>query len=298
MSTTTTTLDTVTEDFLFSNRSWITSLIPSFERISFESQEDGSFHYIFEDAILVLGDKCIAVTKKGDPCKNNIKENLKCNRHQQYEPIIQKQIRVQISDCDTMLRPIPATVSWQDVLINGENVVKKDGTIVHMPVSAVWDATPYYLISLDNTYDNTIQEAVETYVIDRRPQGLLNTYVEEQNIDTCGQSNYMNRPRRYALKLPDDVKAAYLSPRSRFVDSHTLPGFVSWLAEKDYDVVDLEHLLGPEHGFWITYTGSAENEFRARSKEQQQGQQKSRQQRQLISVKRLGKPLRSMRRMN
>lgn len=160
-------------------------------------------------------------------------------------------------------------------------------------------STPYYLISLADTYDNTIQEAVEAYVIDRRPQGLLNTYVEEQNIDTgcypCGQSNYMNRPRRYALKLPDDVKSSYLSPRSRFVDSHTLPGFVSWLAEKDYDVVDLEHLLGPEHGFWITYTGSAENEFRARSKPQTQ-QQQQRQQKP-ISVKRLGKPLRSMRRM-
>lgn len=135
------TLDTVTEDFLFSNKSWISSLIPSFKCISFERQDDGSFHYLFEDAILALGDKCIAFTKKGDACKNNIKENLKCNRHQKYEPTVQKQVRVQISDCDSILRPIPATVSWQDVLINGENVVKKDGTFIHMPVSAVWDAT-------------------------------------------------------------------------------------------------------------------------------------------------------------
>lgn len=128
-------------------------------------------------------------------------------------------------------------------------------------------STPYYLISLASTFDSTTQQPVETYVIDRRPQGVLNSHVEEQNMTTnrCGVPNYMNQPRRYALKLPDDVKSSYLSPRSRFVDSHTLPGFVSWLAEKDYDVVDLEHLLGPENGFWITYTGSAENEFRARS---------------------------------
>lgn len=135
-----TTLDTVTEDFVFSNRKWISELVPSYESITFETQPDGSSHYMFQNAVLALGDKCIATTRKGDPCKNNIKTNFRCGRHQDYEPEVHSNLRIQVSDCDSNLRPIPATLSWDQVIADGKTVLKK-GDIVHMPVSAVWNAT-------------------------------------------------------------------------------------------------------------------------------------------------------------
>lgn len=133
-------------------------------------------------------------------------------------------------------------------------------------------SAPIYFCTLDTIYDNSLQSRVEAYVIDRIPQGPLSDYTVLQDnrtaCDPCQSSMYSSRtgiPNRYALTLPDSVSRAYQSHRrTTYVDTYTLPGFISWLGENGYDTVDMNHVLKQDNtGFWIQYTDSSTEEFRS-----------------------------------
>lgn len=110
---------------------------------------------------------------------------------------------------------------------------------------------------------------VEAYVIDRVPQGPLAAYVETQDrTGDCQPCGLMGGPRgipdRHVIKLPAEVASVYRSPvKTDFVDTYTLPGFLTWCLENGYSTVDLKHVAPPEFGFWIEYTDSSSNEFRS-----------------------------------
>ena len=129
---------------------------------------------------------------------------------------------------------------------------------------------PLYSITLDNTFEDVKRTRVESYVIDRVPQGPLADYVEMQDARTACDpcmgglnSERSSRPNRWALLLPDAVSRMYQSSRqkSRYVNFYTLPGFLSWLQERGYETVDLKHVIRSEHTFFIQYVESSNPEF-------------------------------------
>lgn len=110
---------------------------------------------------------------------------------------------------------------------------------------------------------------VEAYVIDRVPQGPLEAYVETQDrTGDCQPCGLVGGPRgipdRHVIKLPAEVAAKYRSPlKTDFVDTYTLPGFLSWCIENGYSTVDMKHVAPLEYGLWLEYTDSSSDEFRA-----------------------------------
>lgn len=130
---------------------------------------------------------------------------------------------------------------------------------------------PIYNITLSSVYDSSRRRQVETYVIDREPQGPLSSLTELQDgrtaCDPCMgslNSERRNIPNRYALRLPDSVRRVYPSSlKTDYVDTYTLPGFLSWMSENGYDTVDMKHVVSLDHGFWIQYSDSSTEEFRS-----------------------------------
>ena len=132
---------------------------------------------------------------------------------------------------------------------------------------------PLYNVTLSAVYSSRLREDLEAYVVDRLPQGPLAQLTELQDnsrsaCDPCGSGLSRGRtvPNRYALRLPDAVKQSYPSVhKTDYVDSYTLPGFLSWLNENGYSTVDMKHVVpvNSAHGFWIEYTDSSSVEFRA-----------------------------------
>lgn len=133
---------------------------------------------------------------------------------------------------------------------------------------------PLYNVTLSTVYSSRLREDLEAYVVDRLPQGPLAQYTELQDnsrtaCDPCGSGGGRSRvvPNRYALRLPESVKQAYPSARHKtdYVDSYTLPGFLSWLNENGYSTVDMKHVVpvNLDNGFWVEYTDSTGVEFRA-----------------------------------
>ena len=133
-------------------------------------------------------------------------------------------------------------------------------------------SAPLYNVTLSTVYSSRLREDLEAYVIDRHPQGPLARLTELQDnsrtaCDPCGSGLSRGRtvPNRYALRLPDAVKAAYPSVhKTDYVDTYTLPGFLSWLNENGYSTVDMKHVVpvNPSYGFWVEYTDSTSAEFR------------------------------------
>lgn len=130
---------------------------------------------------------------------------------------------------------------------------------------------PFYELMLSTKWDTGRRETLEAFVVDRIPQGPLRDFVELQDgstaCDPCNVSPYSNnrnKPLRYLLRLPDPVKQRYNSyARSDYVNTYTLPGFMTWLYEYGYKIVDVHHILPEAHsGFWIAFTDSPTNEFR------------------------------------
>lgn len=131
---------------------------------------------------------------------------------------------------------------------------------------------PLYNITLSSVYSSQHRKDLEAYVIDRQPQGPLVSFTELQDnsrtaCDPCGaglNSSGRTIPNRYAIKLPDSVKRAYPSVhKTDYVDSYTLPGFLSWLMENGYNTVDMKHVVPVEnYGFWIEFSESSGDEFR------------------------------------
>ena len=135
-------------------------------------------------------------------------------------------------------------------------------------------SAPLYNITLSTVYSSRLREDLETYVIDRQPQGPLAQLTELQDnsrtaCDPCGGglSSGTTKPNRFAIRLPASVKAVYPSARHKtdYVDSYTLPGFLSWLNENGYSTVDMKHVVpvNQSFGFWVEYTDSSTEEFRA-----------------------------------
>lgn len=132
---------------------------------------------------------------------------------------------------------------------------------------------PIYNISLSSLFASRLNKTIETYVIDRIPQGPMGLLVELQDnsitaCDPCGggmNSRGHNTPNRFCIKLPDSVKQAYPSARHKtdYVDTYTLPGFISWMAENGYFTLDMKHVVGIEAGFWVQFSESVEPEFRS-----------------------------------
>ena len=134
---------------------------------------------------------------------------------------------------------------------------------------------PLYNITLSSVYSTQHREDLEAYVIDRSPQGPLAALTELQDnsktaCDPCGSgmnSTGRNIPNRFAIRLPENVKRAYPSARHKtdYVDSYTLPGFLSWLSENGYSTVDTKHVVpvNTDYGFWLEYTDSQAEEFRS-----------------------------------
>jgi len=134
------------------------------------------------------------------------------------------------------------------------------------------DGGPIYNISLSSLFSSRLNKSIETYVIDRIPQGPMGLLVELQDnsitaCDPCGgsmNSRGHNIPNRFCIKLPESVKQAYPSARHKtdYVDTYTLPGFISWMAENGYFTLDMKHVVSIESGFWIQFSESNEPEFR------------------------------------
>jgi len=130
---------------------------------------------------------------------------------------------------------------------------------------------PFYEIILSSKWDSGRRETLEAYVLDRIPQGPLKDFVELQDgstaCDPCNVSPYSNsrnKPLRYLIRLPDIVKNRYNSHfRSDYVNTYTLPGFMTWLYEYGYKIADVHHILPDHHsGFWITFAESTTDEFK------------------------------------
>lgn len=132
---------------------------------------------------------------------------------------------------------------------------------------------PLYQIMLSSKYDYARRETLEAYVIDRSPQGPAGNFVELQDgataCDPCQVSLYnqnRNKPLRYLLRLPESVKQKYTSHfRTDYVNTYTLPGYLSWLQENGYSVnTRLDKIMPREwQGLWIEYTDSSSPEFPA-----------------------------------
>ena len=129
---------------------------------------------------------------------------------------------------------------------------------------------PLYYVALDSTYDDVNRNRLESFVVDRKPQGPLADYIQLQDRRTAceptGSSMYSERaglPNRYAVLMPTAVKRAYhFTPSTPYVNMYNLAGFLTWLAENGYDTVDLKHVLKPENkGFWIQYNEATAPEF-------------------------------------
>ena len=128
---------------------------------------------------------------------------------------------------------------------------------------------PLYNLIRGSLYDSRRREQIEAYLIDRRPQGPLGELAQMQDgrtaCDPCLGIVAPQRagvPLRYALRLPDAVKRAYVSGLTTdYLDRHTLPGFLTWLGETGYRLVDMRHALPLEHGLWLEYCGSSASEF-------------------------------------
>jgi hypothetical protein len=130
---------------------------------------------------------------------------------------------------------------------------------------------PLYQIILSSKYDFGRRETLEAYVIDRVPQGPLSNFVEMQDgssaCDPCQVSLYSqnrNKPLRYLLRLPESVKQKYTSHfRTDYVNTFTLPGFLSWIQENGYTInTKLDKIMPREwQGMWIEYTDSSSAEF-------------------------------------
>jgi hypothetical protein len=124
---------------------------------------------------------------------------------------------------------------------------------------------------MSSKYDAGRRETLEAYVIDRMPQGPIANYVELQDgstaCDPCQvslYSNSRNKPMRYLLRLPESVKHKYLSSfRTDYVNTYTLPGYLSWLQENGYTLnTRLDKIMPREwQGLWIEYTDSTSAEF-------------------------------------
>ena len=130
-------------------------------------------------------------------------------------------------------------------------------------------SSPIYNITLSTAYDSGRRQQIECYVIDRVPQGPMSSFTELQDgvtaCDPCGSSlssTTRNKAKRYMIRMPDAVKRAYMSPKSDYVDDHTLPGFISWMSENGYDTLDFKHVVGLQYGFWVQYSDSSSAEFR------------------------------------
>lgn len=132
---------------------------------------------------------------------------------------------------------------------------------------------PLYNVTLSTVYNSRLREDTEAYVIDRQPQGPLaqNTELQDNSrsaCNPCGGGTARDRviPNRFAIRLPYSVKQAYPSAvhKTDYVDTYTLPGFLSWLNEQGYTLVDMKHVVpvSPQYGFWIEYTDSSTTEFR------------------------------------
>jgi hypothetical protein len=134
-------------------------------------------------------------------------------------------------------------------------------------------AGPLYQVILSSKYDFGRRETLEAYVIDRVPQGPLSGFVEMQDgasaCDPCQVSLYSqnrNKPLRYLLRLPESVKQKYTSHfRTDYVNTFTLPGFLSWIQENGYTInTRLDKIMPREwQGIWIEYTDSSAAEFPA-----------------------------------
>jgi hypothetical protein len=132
---------------------------------------------------------------------------------------------------------------------------------------------PVYQIMLSSKYDSGRRETLEAYVIDRVPQGPISNFIELQDgstaCDPCQVSLYnqnRNKPMRYLLRLPESVKQKYVSHfRTEYVNTYTLPGYISWLIENGYEInTKLEKVMPREwEGMWIEYLESSGLEFPA-----------------------------------
>lgn len=132
-------------------------------------------------------------------------------------------------------------------------------------------SSPLYQIMLSSKYDSGRRETLEAYVIDRQPQGPISNFIELQDgataCDPCQVSLYnqnRNKPMRYLLRLPDSVKNKYLSHfRTEYVNSYTLPGYLSWIIENGYTInTRLDKIMPREwQGLWIEYADSSSAEF-------------------------------------
>lgn len=124
----------------------------------------------------------------------------------------------------------------------------------------------YYSLRMGTMYDRYTKETIEIFTIDRRPVGPLATYVEEENTRTacnpCGLSSRGERRRRWAVRLPEAVKSEYPQREAtNYVDQASLPGMLTWLAERGYDVIELNWATPLAGDIWLQYTGAG-SEFR------------------------------------
>lgn len=115
-----------------------------------------------------------------------------------------------------------------------------------------------YNLNLSDNFDQSRREALETYVIDRKPLGPMADLVEKQSAhracEPCGStSNSRVRPLRYLIRMPAEVKRAYDNPRSDYVDSQTLPAFLTWMTQNGYELMCTKYASHLDYGFWIKY---------------------------------------------
>lgn len=123
---------------------------------------------------------------------------------------------------------------------------------------------PLYRIREHHMYSQQERAQVEAYGIDRMPAGALAAHVvafsSRVGCNPCGSAQ-VDTPSGYAIKLPVDVKAKYPDSHE-YVDTGSLPGFLTWLIENGYDVVDLDYVTPVGQGIWIELV-DGDAEFRA-----------------------------------
>lgn len=129
-----------------------------------------------------------------------------------------------------------------------------------------------YQIQLGHVYDQNQNVQLECYYIDRVPQGDLNGCIDNREITDPNRRNGTRTEIRNVILLPESVKQSYNSGTVRFkkyVNNQTLPGFISWLLENNYSLVDMLHVTPMDETttqtFWIQYDSSVGNEFASKN---------------------------------